>query len=75
MITDINMPTLTGLDVLTELRWDDWSVPVILITAFGDEQTHGEGARLGAAMVFNKPFELDELRRAAFHFTGITEPQ
>lgn len=73
VITDINMPTLTGLDVLTELRWDDWAIPVILITAFGDDETHQEGRRLGAAAVFNKPFEIDSLCNAALHFTGLAE--
>jgi DNA-binding response OmpR family regulator len=64
---------LTGLDVLTELRWDDWAIPVILITAFGDEDTHAEGERLGAAAVFNKPFDIDSLCKAAMHFTGLPE--
>lgn len=72
VITDINMPTLTGLDVLTELRWDDWAIPVILITAFGDDETHSEGHRLGAAAVFNKPFELNTLRHAALRLVGLT---
>ena len=35
-------------------------MPVVLITAFGDEQTHEEAARLGASLL-DKPFELDAL--------------
>lgn len=75
VITDINMPTLSGLDVLTELRWDDWAIPVIIITAFGDERTHAECMRLGAAGVFNKPFDLDDLRKAALHLAGQGAPR
>jgi len=65
IISDIRMPMLSGLDVLTEARWDRWDIPVILITAFGDEDTHAEARRLGAAAVFDKPFELDVIRSAA----------
>jgi DNA-binding response OmpR family regulator len=34
---------------------------VILITAFGDEETYAEARRLGAAAVLDKPFDLDDL--------------
>ncbi len=64
VISDIRMPGKTGLDVLAGLRKADWSMPVILITAFGDEAVHDEAKRLGAATVINKPFDLDELRHA-----------
>jgi DNA-binding response OmpR family regulator len=74
IITDIRMPTLSGLNVLTELRWDDCAIPVIMITAFGDEETHAEARRLGAAAVLDKPFELDDIRAAALHFVGLGEP-
>jgi DNA-binding response OmpR family regulator len=62
VISDIRMPGLTGLNVLAELRKDDCTVPVILITAFGDAPTHAEAHRLGAVAVFDKPFDVDEFR-------------
>jgi DNA-binding response OmpR family regulator len=64
IISDVLMPGQNGLDVLVELRRADWRIPVILITAFGDEELHGEAARWGASAVLDKPFELDDLRRA-----------
>ena len=64
VVTDVRMPGLGGLDVLAILRCANWATPVILITAFGDEMTHAEGRELGAAAVFDKPFNIDELRRA-----------
>jgi len=64
IIADVHMPGQSGLDVLVELRRADWRIPVILITGFGDEDLHGEAARWGAAAVFDKPFDLDDLRRA-----------
>ena len=65
MISDIKMPGLSGLDLLDTLRRSDWAMPVILITAFGDRETHDEAIRLGAVRVFDKPFELDDLVETA----------
>jgi DNA-binding response OmpR family regulator len=67
LISDIRMPGKNGLDVLAGMRWADWPMPVILITAFGDAKTHAEARRLGAAAVFDKPFELDDLRMLALN--------
>jgi FixJ family two-component response regulator len=58
------MPGLTGLEVLAGLRKRDQSTPVILITAFGDEQTHAEAKRLGATAVIDKPFDTADLLTA-----------
>ncbi|MBU8897936.1 response regulator [Corallococcus sp. H22C18031201] len=70
IITDVRMPGCTGLEVLSRLRRVDWATPVILITAFGDEATHLEARRLGAAFTFDKPFDLDALCDAVRTLTG-----
>lgn len=68
LITDVRMPGLTGLQVLAMMRERGLKVPVILITAFGDEDIHNEAASLGALAVFDKPFDVDDLRTAVIHF-------
>jgi len=68
LISDVRMPGLSGLQVLRMVRDRGWSVPVILITAFGDEDTHNEASDLGATAVFDKPFDVDDLRTAVVHF-------
>lgn len=70
IISDVRMPLVTGLDVLARLRRVDWVTPVILITAFGDETVHAEAKRLGAVAVFDKPFDLNDVRTAALRATG-----
>jgi CheY-like chemotaxis protein len=65
LISDIRMPGLTGMEVLRYLRKSDWTMPVIMITAFGDKQTHEEARKLGAAAVLDKPFEVEDLVHAA----------
>lgn len=62
IISDVRMPGRSGLDVLGGLRRSERTTPVILITAFGDPETHAQAHRLGALAVFNKPFDLDDLR-------------
>ena len=61
IISDIRMPGLSGLEVLEGLQTCEASPPTILITAFGDEETHAQARQLGAAAVFDKPFDLDDL--------------
>ncbi len=63
VISDIRLPVLSGLEALAVLRRAGYRTPVILLTAFGDEQTHAEARELGAT-VFDKPFPLDDLRHA-----------
>lgn len=65
VISDIRMPGITGLEVLRHLRKSDWTMPVIMITAFGDPETHARARFLGAAAVLDKPFDVDDLVDAA----------
>lgn len=62
VVSDLRMPELSGLDVLGALHDRALRTPFILITAFGDEDTHREAHDLGAAAVLDKPFDLDHLR-------------
>jgi len=63
IVSDVQMPGASGLDVIYTSRSLLPNVPVILITAFGDERTHQRARDLGAVAVLNKPFDLTELRR------------
>ena len=62
VVSDLRMPELSGMDVLGALHDRALRTPFILITAFGDEDTHREAHALGAAAVLDKPFDLDRLR-------------
>ena len=60
VVSDIEMPGLSGLDVLTIVRCASLDTACVLITAFGDHETVAEATDLGAR-VFHKPFDIDEL--------------
>jgi two-component system response regulator (stage 0 sporulation protein F) len=61
IVSDIRMPGVSGLDVLEGLRKCKDAPPMILITAFGDRETHELARRLGATAMFDKPFDVEEL--------------
>jgi CheY-like chemotaxis protein len=63
IVSDMNMPALTGLDVLAALRCTAVDTPFILITAFGNHDVRVEATALGAAAVLDKPIDTEELRR------------
>jgi DNA-binding response OmpR family regulator len=62
IISDQRMPGLSGLEVLEGFEGEDWLPPFILITAFGSREIEDGALRAGAAMVLDKPFDLDDLR-------------
>ena len=64
ILSDINMPGMSGLDMLPQARAARPDVPVIMITAYGDAETRRRAQAQGAAGVFVKPIDFPELRRA-----------
>jgi DNA-binding response OmpR family regulator len=71
IVSDIRMPVCTGLQIVEALRNVRCEVPIILMTAFGDEETRALAERLGAVL-FDKPFEMDDLRIAVIAMLGGT---
>jgi DNA-binding response OmpR family regulator len=61
IISDIRMPGVTGMEILMGANELDDFPPIILITAFGDKETHVLAERLGAVALFDKPFDIDEM--------------
>jgi len=64
IVTDLRMPGLTGAELLAGLRALSWDVPVVLISAFLDEETARLALRHTAVQVLSKPFSLVALRAA-----------
>lgn len=64
ILSDINMPGMSGLELLAKIKSNYHSPPpiVMMITAYGDEQTYQEAKRLGADDFLNKPVDFKSLK-------------
>ena len=63
ILSDINMPGMSGLEMLPKVKAERPNVPVIMITAYGDEATTKRASELGAAGLLPKPIDFGLLRK------------
>jgi two-component system response regulator AtoC len=61
VITDMRMPEMDGIELLTRLREDGVQVPVIVITAHGSVESAVEAMKRGASDYILRPFDIDAL--------------
>ncbi len=62
ILSDINMPGMTGLELLPRAKAARPNVPVIMITAYGDAETKRKALEGGAEALFTKPIDFGILR-------------
>lgn len=61
IVTDIQMPGLSGIDLKHRLDAEGWALPVIMITARPEPQLHARAEESGAFCLLRKPFEPSDL--------------
>jgi two-component system NtrC family sensor kinase len=64
MLLDLQMPDLSGLDLLRQLKDEGINVPAIMVTAHGSEQIIADAFRLGVYDYLSKPVDVDKLNEA-----------
>ena len=62
ILSDINMPGMTGLELLPKAKAARPDVPVIMITAYGDAETKRKALEHGAEALLTKPIDFVALR-------------
>ena len=62
ILSDINMPGMTGLELLPKAKAVRPDVPVIMITAYGDAETKRNALEGGAEALLTKPIDFGTLR-------------
>jgi CheY-like chemotaxis protein len=62
ILSDINMPGMTGLELLPKAKAARPDVPVIMITAYGDADTRRKALEGGAEALLTKPIDFVTLR-------------
>lgn len=77
VITDMQMPTMDGLQFLQEIKTINSDLPVIIITAYAEVDKAVEAMQAGAFSYLAKPFSNDELvvniNKAAHHYSLLRE--
>jgi CheY-like chemotaxis protein len=63
ILSDVNMPGMSGLELLPKVRLARPDVPVFMITAYGDADTRRRAEAAGASGLFTKPIDFAELKR------------
>ena len=62
VLSDINMPGMDGITLLGEIRQQFPDLPVMIVTAYGDDERRRQASENGAAEFFTKPVDFDHLK-------------
>ena len=63
ILSDINMPGMDGLTLLQEVKRRRPDLPVMMVTAYGDDERRRRASECGAAEFITKPVDFDLLKR------------
>src|SRR5688572_692584 len=73
VLSDVRMPLVSGLELLAMLRRDHPQLPVVLLTAHGDERTAVQALKAGAWDYLPKPFDNAEILALATRASELLE--
>ena len=62
ILSDINMPGMDGLTLLREIKARRPELPVMMVTAYGDDERRRRAAEAGALQFLTKPVDFDALK-------------
>jgi CheY-like chemotaxis protein len=62
VLSDINMPGMDGLELLGEIKQRRPDLPVMMVTAYGDDERRRRARELGASEFITKPVDFDQLK-------------
>jgi two-component system, response regulator, stage 0 sporulation protein F len=63
ILSDINMPGMDGLTLLAEIKQRFPNLPVMMVTAYGDDERRRRADELGASEFISKPVDFDHLKQ------------
>lgn len=70
ILSDINMPGMSGLELLGKVKEILPLLPIVMITAYGDDENRKHAKDLGASEFLTKPVNFDELRATIAKITA-----
>ena len=75
ILSDINMPGMDGLQLLGEIKQRFPDLPVMMVTAYGDDERRRRASELGASEFLTKPVDFDQLKAQLRQLPTAAGPQ
>jgi CheY-like chemotaxis protein len=73
VLSDINMPGMDGLQLLGEIKQRFPDLPVMMVTAYGDDERRRQAAEYGAADFLAKPVDFEHLKAQLRQLPGVPD--
>jgi CheY-like chemotaxis protein len=73
ILSDINMPGMDGLQLLDEIKQRRPNLPVMMVTAYGDDERRRRARELGASEFITKPVDFDQLKEQLRQLSAATD--
>jgi CheY-like chemotaxis protein len=73
ILSDINMPGMDGLMLLGEVKRQRPDLPVMMVTAYGDDDRRRRASELGAFEFITKPVDFDLLKKQLRHLPSAAD--
>ena len=73
ILSDINMPGMDGLALLREIKQRQPHLPVMMVTAYGDDERRRIASELGAFEFITKPVDFDKLKAQLRHLPSAAD--
>jgi CheY-like chemotaxis protein len=72
ILSDINMPGMDGLTLLREIKTRHPDLPVMMVTAYGDDERRRQAEKAGAIQFLSKPVDFDLLKAQLRQLPGTS---
>jgi CheY-like chemotaxis protein len=73
VLSDINMPGMDGLELLGEIKQRRPDLPVMMVSAYGDDERKRRARELGAFEFITKPVDFDQLKEQLRQLPAATD--
>jgi CheY-like chemotaxis protein len=73
ILSDINMPGMDGLSLLREIKTRRPDLPVMMVTAYGDDERRRQAEAAGALQFLSKPVDFELLKEELRRLPGASE--
>jgi CheY-like chemotaxis protein len=73
ILSDINMPGMDGLQLLGQIKQRFPDLPVMMVTAYGDDERRRRATEYGAAEFITKPVDFDFLKQQLRQLPGAAD--